>query len=100
MIYFDFAGLLRLLKYKGYELNLYPGDKDNVHIQLKAWDHDACRAFGVSEIVSLKAIEQYKSDPNYALCDIIIRLMNQLDRRPAAFKHYTESVGNPDGKET
>lgn len=98
MGYFDFVGLLRMLKHKGYELALYPDDMDNVHIQLTDWDHDACRAFNAKEIVPLKAIEQYKSDPNYALCDIVIRLMNQLDRRPQAFKHYTERVGNQDDK--
>lgn len=98
MVYFDFVGLLRMLKHKGYELALYPDDRDNVHIQLTAWDHDACRAFNVKEIVSLKDIEQYKSDANYALCHIVLGLMEQLDRRPAAFKHYTESVGNQDDK--
>lgn len=98
MVVFDFVGLLKILKDKGYELTLYPGDRDNIHIQLTAWDHDTCRAFNVKEIVSLKAIEQYKSDPNYALCDIVIGLMNQLDRRLPAFKHYTESVGDQDEK--
>ena len=95
---FDFVGLLRMLKHKGYELALYPDDMDNVHIQPTAWDHDACHVFNVKEIVSLNAIEQYKSDPNYALCDIVIRLMKQLDRRPAAFKHYMESIGYQDDK--
>lgn len=99
IVYFDFVSLLRMLKHKGYELLLYPGDRDNVHIQLTAWDHDTCRAFNVKEIVSLKAIEQYKSEPNCALCDIVIGLMNQLDRRQPAFKHYTENMGNPDDKE-
>lgn len=95
---FDFMGLLRILKYKGYELTLYPGNRDEVHIQLTAWDHDTCRAFNVKEIVSLKAIEQYKSGPNYALCNIFLKLIDRLDRRPQGFKRYTESVGNQDDK--
>ena len=98
MGYFDFVGLLRMLKHKGYELDLYPCDRDEVHIQLTDWDRDTGCAFNVKEIVSLNAIEQYKSDPNYALCDIVIRLMKQLDRRPAAFKHYMESIGYQDDK--
>ena len=96
--YFDFVGWLRMLKHKGQELALYPDDIDNVHIQLTTLDHDECRAFNAKEIVSLKAIEKYKRDHNCALCDIVIRLMNQLDRQPPAFKHYTERVGNQDDK--
>lgn len=95
---FDFMGLLRILKYKGYELILYPGDRDEVHIQLTDWDRDTGCAFNVKEIVSLKAIEQYKSDPNYALCNIVLSLMNRLDSRTQGFKRYTESVGDRDGK--
>lgn len=41
MVYFDFVGLLRMLKHKGYELLF----------QLTAWNHDTCRAFNVKEIV-------------------------------------------------
>lgn len=95
---FDFIGLLRILKEKGYELCLHSDDRGNVHIQLTALDHDVCRAFNVKEIVSLKAIEQHKSDPNCTLCDIFLDLMEQLDRRSPAFKHYTEIVGNQDDK--
>lgn len=40
MVCFDFAGLLRMLKCKGYELILYPGDRDEVHIQLTDRDWD------------------------------------------------------------
>ena len=98
MVCFDFDGLLRMLKYKGFELILYPSDGDEVHIQLTDWDRDTGCAVSVKEIVSLSAIEQFKSDPNNALCNIVTRLMNQLDRRPAAFKHYTESVSDQDDK--
>lgn len=98
MGYFDFMGLLRILKGKGYELTLYPGDRDNIHIQLTDWDRDTGCAFKVKEMVSLKAIEQYKSDPNYILCNIFLGLMNRLDSRTQGFKHYTESVGNQDDK--
>lgn len=31
---FDFIGLLRILKEKGYELCLYPGERDEFHIHL------------------------------------------------------------------
>ena len=98
MICFDFAGLLRMLKGKGYELTLYPGDRDNIHIQLTDWDRDTGLAFNVKEIVSLSAIEQYKFDPNCALCDIILSLMNRLDSRTQGFRRYTESVGDQDEK--
>lgn len=96
MVCFDFAGLLRILKYKGYELILYPGNRDEVHIQLTDWDRDTGCAFNVKEIVSLSAIEQYKGDPNYALCNIVLGLMNRLDSRTQGLKHYTESVSNHD----
>lgn len=95
---FDFTGLLRMLKYKGYELILYPGDRDEVHIQLTDWDRDTGCRFNVKEIVSLGAMEQYKSDPNYVLCNIVLSLMNRLDSRTQGFKRYTESVGNQDDK--
>lgn len=98
MIRFDFAGLLRILKDKGYELTLYPGDRDNIHIQLTDWDRDTGLAFNVKEIVSLSAIEQYKFDSNCALCDIILSLMNRLDSRAQGFRRYTESVGDQDEK--
>lgn len=96
MVCFDFAGLLRMLKCKGYELILYPGDRDEVRIQLTDRDWDTGRAFNVKEIVSLSAIEQYKSDPNYALCNIVLGLMERLDSRTQGFKRYTESVRNHD----
>lgn len=98
MVCFDFVGLLKILKYKGYELTLYPGEKDLVHIQLTDWDRDTGCALRVKEIVSLSAIEQYKSDPNYALCNIVLGLMSQLDSRTQGFKRYTESVGDQDEK--
>ena len=100
MICFDFAGLLRMLKGKGYELTLYPGDRDNIHIQLTDWDRDTGLAFNVKEIVSLSAIEQYKSGPNYALCDIFLSLMERLDSRTQGFKRYKERVKSADAKET
>ena len=100
MICFDFAGLLRMLKGKGYELTLYPGDRDNIHIQLTDWDRDTGLAFNVKEIVSLSAIEQYKSGPNYALCDIFLSLMERLDSRTQGFKRYKERVKSGDVKET
>lgn len=100
MFYFDFAGLLRLLKCKGYELILYPGDRDKVHIQLTDWDRDTGCAFNVKEIVSLSAIEQYKSDPNYALCNIVLGLMERLDSRTECFDRYRKSVGDSDDRET
>lgn len=98
MIRFDFAGLLRILKDKGYELTLYPGDRDNIHIQLTDWDRDTGLSFSVKEIVLLSAIEQYKFDPNCALCDIILSLINRLDSRTQGFRRYTESVGDQDEK--
>lgn len=96
MVCFDFAGLLIMLKCKGYELCLYPGDRDQVHIQLTDRNRDTDCGFSVKEIVSLNAIGQYKSDPNYALCNIILSLMNRLDSRTQGFKRYTESVGKQD----
>lgn len=98
MVYFDFVGLLRMLKYKGYELILYPGGRDQIHIQLTDWDRDTGCALSVKEIVSLSAIEQYKSDPNYALCSIVLGLMEQLDSQTQGFKRHAESVGNQDAK--
>lgn len=59
MVCFDFAGLLRVLKCKGYELILYP---------------------------------------NYALCNIVLGLMERLDSRAQSFRRYTESVGDQDEK--
>lgn len=96
MGYFDFIGLLRVLKNKGYELTLYPGDRDNVHIQLADWDRDTGCTFKAKDIISLSAIESYKSDPNYTLCNIVLGLMNRLDSRTQGFKRYTESVSNRD----
>lgn len=100
MVCFDFAGLLRMLKCKGYELILYPGDRDEVHIQLTDRDLDTGRTFNVKEIVSLSAIEQYKSDPNYALCNIVLGLMERLDSRTECFDRYRKSVGDSDDNET
>ena len=97
---YDFIGLLRMLQEKGYELCLYPGDRDEFHIQLIHWNWETGRRLNVKEIVSLSAIEQYKGDPNYALCHIVLGLMERLDSRAQGFKHYTESVGNQDDKET
>lgn len=96
--HFDFVGLLKMLRDKGYELTLYPGGKDLIHIRLTDWDRDTGCALNVKEIVSLSAIEQYKSDPNYALCNIVLVLMSQLDSRTQGFKRYTESVGDQDEK--
>ncbi len=91
MCYFDFIGLLRILKEKGYELTLYSGDRDEVHIKLTDWDRDTGCAFNVKQIVSLNSIERYRCGPNYALCNIFLKLMEQLDRR---------RVGDLNGKET
>lgn len=96
MGYFDFIGLLRILRAKGYELRLYPGERDTFHIQLTDWDRDTGCAFNVKEIVSLSAIESYKSDPNYVLCNVFLGLMERLDSRAQSFKRYTKSVGNQD----
>lgn len=100
MGYFDFVGLLRILREKGYELRLYPGERDEFHIQLTDWDRDTGCAFNINEIVSLSAIEQYKSGPNYALCDIFLRLIERLDSRTQGFKRYKEKVKSADVKET
>lgn len=100
MVCFDFAGLLRMLKCKGYELILYPGDRDEVHIQLTDRDWDTGCTFNVKEIVSLSSIERYKCGPNYALCNVFLGLMERLDSRTKGFKRYTESMGNPDDNET
>ena len=96
MGYFDFIGLLKILRDKGYELRLYAYNRDEIHIQLTDWDRDTGLAFNIKELVSLSAIEQYKSDPNYALCNIVLGLMEQLDSRTQGFRHYTESVSNHD----
>ena len=98
MGYFDFVGLIRILRDKGYELSLYFGERDDIHIQLTCRDLDTIRTFNVKKIVSLNAIEQYKNGPNYALCNIFLGLMEQLDRRKPAFNHYMESIGDQDGK--
>lgn len=98
MGYFDFMGLLKILKEKGYELTLYSGDRDEVHIKLTDWDRDTGCAFNVKEIVSLSHIERYKSGPNYALCDVFLGLMKRLDSRAQGFKRYTERISKPDGK--
>lgn len=100
MGYFDFMGLLRILKNKGYELTLYPGDRDNVHIQLADWDRDTGCTFKVKDIISLSAIESYKSNPNYTLCNVVLGMMNRLDSRIQGFNRYAENVGLLDGKET
>lgn len=49
MGYFDFIGLLRMLRAKGYELSLYPGERDTFHIQLTDWDRDTGHAFNVKK---------------------------------------------------
>lgn len=100
MGYFDFIGLLRILQKKGYELSLYPGNRDELHIQLTDWDRDTGYRFNVKEIVSLSAIEQYKGNPNYALCNIFLRLMEQLDSRAQSFTRHAERVELPNDKET
>lgn len=96
MGYFDFMGLLKVLQTKGYELRLCAYNRDEIHIQLTDWDRDTGCAFNVKEMVSLSAIEQYKSDPNYVLCNIFLRLMDRLDSRTQGFKRYRESVSNQD----
>lgn len=100
MVYFDFMGLLRILKGKGYELSLYPGERDTFNIQLTDRDRDTGRAFNVKEVVSLSAIEQYKASPSYVLCKVFLGLMERLDSRTKGFKRYTESMGNPNDNET
>lgn len=78
---FDFMGLLRILKEKGYELCLHPGERDEFHIQLTHWDWETYRRFNVKKIVSLDAIEQYQSGPDCALVNVFLGMMEQLDRR-------------------
>lgn len=97
MGYFDFMGLLRILKKKGYELTLYSGNRDEVHIKLTDWDRDTGCAFNVKEVVALRSIEQCQNGPSYALCNVFLKLMEQLDNRVQGFKHYTKSVGDQDG---
>lgn len=100
MGHFDFIGLLKILRDKGYELSLYAYNRDEIHIQLTDWDRDTGCAFNVKEIVSLSSIERYKCGPNYALCDIFLKLMERLDSRTKCFKHYKERVESADVKET
>lgn len=100
MGHFDFIGLLKILRDKGYELSLYAYNRDEIHIQLTDWDRDTGCAFNVKEIVSLSSIERYKCGPNYALCDIFLRLMEQLDGRAQSFTRHAERVELSDGKET
>ena len=88
---FDFMDLLEVLRKKGYELRLYPGEGDEFHIQLTDWDRDTGCTFNVKALVSLSTIERYQCGPDYALCDIFLGLMEQLDRR---------RVGDFDVKET
>ena len=100
MGHFDCIGLLNVLQDKGYELTLYPGEMGYVHIELTDWDRDTGCAFKATEIVSLKAIEQYRSDPNYVLCNVFLGLMNRLDSRAQSFKRYMENTGPLNNKET
>lgn len=100
MGYFDFIGLLKILQKKGYELSIYPGKRDELHIQLTYFDWETERRFNVKEIISLNHIEQYRSGPYYALCDTFIRLMNELDINVQAFNRHAERVELRDGKET
>ena len=97
---FDFIGLLIILREKGYELRLYPGERDEIHIQLTHFDWETGRRFNVKEIISLNHIEQYRSGPDCALCDTFIRLMEQLDIHVQAFNRHTERIELPDVKET
>lgn len=97
---FDFMGLLRILKGKGYELSLYPGERDTFNIQLTDRDRDTGHAFNVKEVVSLSAIEQYKASPSYVLCKVFLGLIERLDSRTKGFKRYTGSMGNPNDNET
>lgn len=96
---FDFVGLLRMLQCKGYELCLYPGERDELHIKLTDWDRDTGYAFNVKEVVSLRAIEQYRTDPTYVLYNILSGLMKRLNSRTEGFRHYAESIGNSDDNE-
>lgn len=97
---FDFMGLLRMLKEKGYELCLHPGERDEFHIRLIHWDWETGRRLNANEVVSLSAIEQYKSDPNYALCKVFLGLMERLDSRVKCFDRYEKAMVNSDDKET
>lgn len=53
---FDFDWLLRMLKYKGYELILYPSDGDEVHIQLMDLDRDTGCAVNVKKNSFIKRL--------------------------------------------
>ena len=96
---FDFIGLLRLLQVKGYELRLYPGERDEFHIQLTHFDWETGRRFNVKEVVILSHIEQYMCGPNRVLCTIVLHLMEQLDGYTQAFNRHAERVELSDGKE-
>lgn len=97
MGYFDFIGFLKILRDKKYELRLYPGERDEFHIRLTNWDWKTGRRFNAEEVVSLSSIEQCQNGPSYALCNVFLKLMEQLDNRVQGFKHYTKSVGDQDG---
>lgn len=99
MGYFDFVGLMRILRDKGYELRLYFGERDDIHIQLTHHDSETARKHNVKEVVSLRSIEQCQNGPSYALCNIFIGLMERLDRQAQDFKRYVESVGGKSGNE-
>ena len=100
MGYFDFIGLLKILRDKGYELTLYSVERDKFYIRLTNWDWKTGRRFKVEEVVSLRSIEQCQNGSSYTLCNIFLGLLERLDSQTQGFKRYAESVELPDDKET
>lgn len=97
---FCFMDFLKMLQNKGYELRLYPGERDKFHIQLTDWDRDTGCVFNVKEVVALSSIEQCRSGPDYALANVFLRLMERLDSQAECFDRYKKGVGDSNDNET
>lgn len=89
---FDFMDLLEALREKGYELRLYPGERDEFHMQLTHWDWKTGRRFNAKYIANLNFIKAGSVKPNVVLGSIIQSLLFKLD-------HVMEE-GRPDEQET
>lgn len=89
---FDFIGLLRILREKGYELRLYPGERDEFHILLTHLDWDTWRRLDAKCIINLNFIKSCDVSPNVALSNIIESLLAKLD--------LMIEEGSPDDEET
>ena len=76
---FDFMYLLEALREKGYELRLYPGDRDEFHVHLIHWDWENGKRLNVKYIINLNSIKAYDVSPNVTLSDIIRSLLVKLD---------------------